>query len=62
MVSIKEEKQSIFDFAGEREQTLLGLKSKMTLERLIWVGIVLLMLAGYLVEYVFLKRKYLLFK
>lgn len=62
MVSIKEEKQSIFDFAGEREQTLIGLKSKMTVERLVWAAIVLLMLAGYIGEYVFLKRKFLLFK
>jgi len=62
MVSIKEEKQSIFDFAGEREQTLMGLKSKMTVERLVWVGIVLLMLVGYIGEYVYLKRKFLLFK
>jgi len=62
MVSIKEEKQSIFDFAGEREQLLISLKSKMTLERLGWIGILLLMLAGYLGEYVFLKRKFLLFK
>jgi len=62
MVSIKEEKQSIFDFAGEREQLLMGLKSKMTLERLIWIGIVLFMLVGYVGEYLFLKRKFLLFK
>ena len=62
MASIKEEKQSIFDFAGEREQLLIGLKGKITLERLIWSGIVLLMLAGYVGEYVLLKRKYLLFK
>ncbi len=62
MASIKEEKQSIFDFAGEREQLLIGLKGKITLERLIWSGIVLLMLAGYVGEYVLLKRKFLLFK
>lgn len=62
MNAIKEEKQSIFDFAGEREQLLLSLKSEITRERLVWAGIVLAMLAGYFGEYVFLKRKYLLFK
>jgi Arylsulfatase A and related enzymes len=62
MNSIKEEKQSIFDFAGEREQLLIGLRSKITLERIIWIGIVLVMLGGYVGEYVFLKRKFLLFK
>lgn len=62
MNSIKEEKQSIFDFAGEREQLLIGLRSKMTLERMIWIGLVLVLLGGYFAEYVFLKRKFLLFK
>ena len=62
LASIKEEKQSIFDFAGEREQTLIGLKTKMTIERLVWIGIVLLLLGGYAAQYLLLKRKYLLFK
>lgn len=62
MASIKEEKQSVFDFAGEREQLIIGLKSKLTLERAIWCGIVLIMLAGYVLEFVLLKKKYLLFK
>jgi len=62
MAAMKEEKQSVFDFAGEREQLIIGLKSKMTVERSIWGGIILLMLAGYVGEFVFLKRKYLLFK
>ncbi|MDD3364175.1 MAG: hypothetical protein PHZ03_04285 [Syntrophomonas sp.] len=62
MVSIKEEKQSVFDFAGEREQLIIGLKSKLTVERAVWCGIVLIMLAGYVVEFVLLKKKYLLFK
>ena len=62
MASIKEEKQSIFDFAGEREQMLIGLKTKMTMERFIWIGLVLLLLGGYAAQYLLLKRKYLLFK
>ncbi len=62
MNSIKEEKQSVFDFAGEREQLLMGLKNKMTVERMVWIGVVLVLLGGYLGEYLFLKRKFLLFK
>lgn len=62
MASIKEEKQSVFDFAGEREQLIIGLKSTLTVERAIWCGIVLILLAGYLLEFVLLKKKYLLFK
>jgi len=62
MASIKEEKQSVFDFAGEREQLIIGLKSKLTVERAIVAVILLLMTGGYLLEYVILKRKFLLFK
>ncbi len=62
MAAIKEEKQSVFDFAGEREQMIIGLKGKLTVERAVWGGIVLLMLVGYVVEYIILKRRYLLFK
>lgn len=62
MNAIKEEKQSIFDFAGEREQLIVGLKTKLTVERTIWIIAVLLMLFGYFIEYIWLKRKYLLFK
>jgi hypothetical protein len=62
MASIKEEKQSVFDFAGDREQLIIGLKSKLTVERAIWCGIVMIMLVGYVVEFIVLKKKYLLFK
>ncbi|PKM76675.1 MAG: hypothetical protein CVU90_11340 [Firmicutes bacterium HGW-Firmicutes-15] len=62
MSSIKEEKQSVFDFAGEREQLIIGLKSKITVERAAWCGFVVVMLAGYVLEYVLLKKKFLLFK
>ncbi len=57
MNAIKEEKQSIFDFAGEREQLIAGLKSKLTLERIIWCGMIVLLLLGYIGEYLWLKKK-----
>lgn len=62
MVSIKEEKQSIFDFAGERERVIAALRTKLNIERAIWGVIILFMLLGYIIEYYYLKRKYLLFK
>jgi hypothetical protein len=62
MAAIKEEKQSVFDFAGEREQMIIGLKDKLTVERAVWAGLILLLLAGYVVEFIVLKRRFLLFK
>ncbi|CFX69388.1 Alkaline phosphatase-like, alpha/beta/alpha [Syntrophomonas zehnderi OL-4] len=62
MTDIKEEKQSIFDFAGEREQLIASLKKKLSLERGLWGGVVILMLLGYGAEYIWLRRKFLLFK
>lgn len=62
MTSIKEEKQSIFDFAGEREQAIGQLRGQIVRERLIFLGIMLLMGLGYLVEFKILKRKFLLFR
>ncbi|MEA1962295.1 MAG: hypothetical protein U9N81_13690 [Bacillota bacterium] len=62
MNSIKEEKQSFFDFAGEREQLIAGLQNKLTKERCFWGALIVLMLMGYVLEYVWLKRRFLLFK
>ncbi len=62
MTAIKEEKQSIFDFAGEREQAIGQLRDQIVRERLIFLGIMLLMGLGYLVEFKLLKRKFLLFR
>lgn len=62
IASIKEERQSIFDFAGEREQVISKLKSRLTVERLIYLGIFILMLFGYIIEYYLLKKKFLLFR
>ncbi|MDD2586681.1 MAG: hypothetical protein PHT79_06580 [Syntrophomonadaceae bacterium] len=60
--SIKEERQSIFDFAGEREQVINRLKTRLNLERLIYLGIFIFMLSGYFIEYRILKKKFLLFR
>lgn len=62
MTAIKEEKQSIFDFAGEREQLIATLKNKLIVERGIWSGALILMLLGYVGEYIWLRKKFLLFK
>jgi len=62
MTAIKEEKQSIFDFAGEREQLIAALKKKLNVERGLWGGLIILMLLGYMAEYTWLKKKFLLFK
>jgi len=62
MTAIKEEKQSIFNFMGEKEQTINKMKGQMRAERIIYLGIVVLMLLGYGVEYKLLKRKFMLFK
>lgn len=62
MTAIKEEKQSIFNFMGEKEQTINKMKSQMRAERVIYLAIFVLMLLGYGVEYKLLKRKFMLFK
>ncbi|QGT99565.1 hypothetical protein SYNTR_0972 [Candidatus Syntrophocurvum alkaliphilum] len=60
--SIKEEKESIFDFFGEKEQTIAKLKAQIWTERGIFAFVILVMGIGYLIEYKWLKRKFLLFK
>ncbi|HWP97919.1 MAG TPA: hypothetical protein VN426_13830 [Syntrophomonadaceae bacterium] len=62
MTAIKEERQNIYDFAGEREKIVTGLINQVRNERLIFSGIVLVLLLGYLVEFRLLKRKFLLFR
>lgn len=62
MASIKEEKDSIFDFAGKKEKNINKLKLQITMERLIFLIIILLMLFAYILQYRWLKKKFLLFK
>lgn len=62
MNAIKQEKDSIFDFAGEKEAVIMSLKNKLNIERFIWGGLILLMLIGYIVEFFWLRKKYLMFK
>ena len=62
MTSIKEEKQNIFNFVGEKEDAINSLQNRIRTERLIYLGIFICMLAAYVVEYLILKKKFLLFK
>lgn len=62
IASIKEEKQNIFNFLGEKEKDISKLKLRLTWERLAYLGMFLLMIAGYYIEYLFLKKKFLLFR
>lgn len=62
MASIREENDTIFNFADEREQVIDKLKNKITLERILWLCLAGIMCAGYIVEYYILKKKFLLFK
>jgi hypothetical protein len=62
LASIREENNTIFNFADEREQLIDKLKGQISLERVLWLGLVILMTGGYVFEYLVLKRKFLLFK
>ncbi len=62
ITAIKEEKQSAFDFVGEKEAAIAKLKSRITKERILYLGIFILMSAGYFVQYKHLKKKFLLFR
>jgi ABC-type sugar transport system ATPase subunit len=62
MTAIKEERQNIFEFAGEREKIINSLESRINWQRVLGMGIFLLMLAGYLLEYRWLKKKFTLFQ
>ncbi len=61
IASIKEEKQSIFNFLDEKEKVISKLKLRLTWERLLYFGIFIFMLLGYYIEYIILKKKFLLF-
>lgn len=62
LMAVQEERENIFQYAGQREGTIDKLQNKIQLQRWIGGGIFLLMAAGYLVEYRWLKRKFLLFR
>lgn len=61
LIAVQEERQNIFQYAGQREDTIAGLQNKIRWQRIIGGVIFLFMAAGYLVEYRWLKKKYLLF-
>ena len=62
LMAVQEERENIFQYAGQREDTITILQNKIQLQRWIAGLIFLLMAAGYLVEYRWLKKKYLLFR
>lgn len=62
IASMKEERQSIFDYAGQKEGVIANLSQRLTIERVLFLGIIALLLAGYGVEYLLLKKRFLLFK
>lgn len=62
LIAVQEERQNIFHYAGQREETIASLQNKIRLQRIIGGVILLLMAAGYLVEYRWLRKKYLLFR
>jgi hypothetical protein len=62
MTSIKEERQNIYHFAGEKEKIIEALQSRISWQRGMGCGILLLVLSGYLLEYRWLKKKFMLFK
>ncbi|MGE5405167.1 MAG: hypothetical protein ACM3PP_09510, partial [Candidatus Saccharibacteria bacterium] len=59
---IKEERENIFNFAGEKERTIASLKNTLNRGKNLITGLTIVFLIGYLVEYRILKKKFLLFK
>lgn len=59
---IKEERENIFNFAGERERTIARLRGTLDRVKGLIAGMSVLFLIGYLVEYRMLKKRFLLFK
>lgn len=61
LMAVKEERQSIFQFAGQREEAIISLQDGRHRERQIGMLLFSLMGLGYLIEYRWLKKKYLMF-
>ena len=59
---IKEEQESIFDYAMEREQTIAHLQRRLNQGKGLMAGMTVVFLIGFLVEYLWLKRRFMLFK
>lgn len=59
---MKEERENIFNYAGEKEKTIGQLRHNINQMRGLMTGLTVLFLIGYLVEYKVLRRRYLLFK
>jgi len=59
---IKEERESIFSYAGEKEQTIARLNRRLALGKSLMAGMGVLFFVALLVEYRWLKRRFMLFK
>lgn len=62
MMVIREEKEEIHNWAGNREQLILSIKRGHNIERVILIALIGLLLVGYGVQYRRLKKKFLLFR
>lgn len=62
LIAVQEERQNIFNYAGQREDTIVSLQQKIQWQRIIGGIVLLLLAAGYLVEYRWLRKKFLLFR
>ncbi len=62
MAEIKDEQQNLFDYAGQNEQTIAQLRKRLNQGKGLMAGMVVVFLIGYLVEYRWLKRRFMLFK
>ncbi|MGE5397256.1 MAG: hypothetical protein ACM3MK_06940 [Chitinophagales bacterium] len=61
IAEIKEERENIFNFAGERERTVADLKNTLNKSKGIAALLGLVLLLGYFVEYRYLRKKFMIF-
>lgn len=59
---IKEEQEGIFDYAGQNEQTIAHLQKRLNQAKGLMAGMIVVFLIGGLIEYRWLKRRFMLFK
>ncbi|MGE5544368.1 MAG: hypothetical protein ACM3UW_05280, partial [Bacillota bacterium] len=59
---IKEEQENIFEYAGQNEQTIAHLRKRLNWSKGLMAGMIMVFLSGYVIEYRWLKRRFMLFK
>lgn len=62
IASMREDRQSIQQYAGEKDGMIESLKTRLNREHGLMSSLFILMLAGYILEYRWLKKKFLLFR